>query len=136
MMQRGGTSRSRVLPSNESVLTVARLLELRPGRKDCVPESAPRGTTTGSMPSMAKSKLSVSLDPDRLERAQELVHAGSVSELLDIALTRMIEQEVERRHIEGYIRIPPDNEFAQWAVASRSNDDDEVDWAALYGLRR
>ncbi len=100
------------------------------------PKSLPCGTTTGSMASMAKSKLSVSLDPDRLARAQELVHAASVSELLDTALIRMIEQETERRHIEGYLRIPADNEFAQWAVASRSNDDDEVDWAALYGLKR
>ncbi len=101
-----------------------------------MPQSVPCGTTTGSMPPMAKSKLSVSLDPDRLERAQELVHAASVSELLDIALIRMIEQETERRHIAGYLRIPAGDEFVQWSVASRSNDTDEVDWAALYGLKQ
>ena len=83
---------------------------------------------------MAKSKISVSLDPDRLEQAQSLVPADSVSELLDVALARLIEEELERRHVEGYVRTPVDDETARWAQITREPLDDDVDWAALYGV--
>lgn len=84
---------------------------------------------------MAKSKISVSLDPDRLGQAQSLVAAGSVSELLDVALAHLIEEELERRHIEGYVSTPVDDETARWAQIAREPLNDDVDWAALYGVK-
>jgi hypothetical protein len=63
---------------------------------------------------MAKTKLSVSLDPDTIQRAKALVQVASVSDLLDIALGRLIQTEEERQH----------------AIA------DDVDWAELYGVKR
>jgi hypothetical protein len=85
---------------------------------------------------MAKSKLSVSLDPGRLKQAQSLVAADSVSELLDVALARLIEEELERRHVDGYERVPVQHELAAWSALPRKADDDDVDWAALYGIER
>ena len=85
---------------------------------------------------MAKSKVSVSLDPRRLEQAQSLVGAASVSELLDVALARLIEDELERRHVEGYVRTPVDGAAAEWAQITRGPLGDDVDWAALYGVER
>jgi len=85
---------------------------------------------------MAKSKMSVSLDSNKLERAQSFVNAASVSELLDVALARLIDDEQERRHVDGYVRIPVNDEIAQWASVRREAIDDDVDWAALYGIDR
>jgi hypothetical protein len=84
---------------------------------------------------MAKSKLSVSLDPIKLKQAQSLVDAHSVSELLDVALARLIEEELERRHVDGYERVPVQHDLAAWAELPREADRDEVDWAALYGIK-
>jgi hypothetical protein len=85
---------------------------------------------------MAKSKLSVSLDPGRLKQAQSLVATDSVSELIDVALARLIEEELERRHVDGYERLPVQQDLAKWAALPRKVDDDDVDWAALYGIER
>lgn len=85
---------------------------------------------------MVKSKLSVSLDPGKLKQAQALVGADSVSELLDVALARLIEEELERRHVDGYERVPVHQDLATWAALPREADPDEVDWAALYGIER
>jgi L-lysine 2,3-aminomutase len=85
---------------------------------------------------MAKTKMSVSLDSGKLERAQSFVNAASVSELLNVALARLIDEEQERRHVEGYVRIPVNDELAQWASARRDPMSDDVDWASLYGIDR
>ena len=87
---------------------------------------------------MAKSKLSVTLNPDRLAHAQALVPTSSVSELLDVALVRLIEEEMDRRHVAGYLETPVNDDVAQWARINRQplGDDDNVDWAAHYGVKR
>ena len=84
---------------------------------------------------MAKSKMSVSLNPETLEQARQLVPTTSVSELLDVALSRLIEGELERRHIDGYRKLPVDDEFRALARFERRPEHDDVDWAALYGIR-
>jgi post-segregation antitoxin (ccd killing protein) len=81
---------------------------------------------------MTKSKLSVTLDPETLNRARALVNVGSVSELLDVALERLIQTELERQHIAGYVRIPAGDEFVDFANIPRHPIADDVDWAALY----
>lgn len=59
-----------------------------------------------SMPSMAKVKISATVDPARLERAKELSGVSSVSEVLERGLAALIEDELERIHAEGYARQP------------------------------
>jgi hypothetical protein len=85
---------------------------------------------------MAKTKLSVSLDPDTIQRAKALVQVASVSDLLDIALGRLIQTEEERQHVAGYLKNPVDQEFATLAEAGRDAIADDVDWAELYGVKR
>lgn len=85
---------------------------------------------------MKKSKMSVSLDPRKLEQAQALIPASSVSELLDVALARLIGEELERRHVDGYVQIPVRRELGEWAAVQREPDADDVDWAKLYGIER
>ena len=82
---------------------------------------------------MAKSKLSITVDPATLGQARILVQVASVSELIDVALRRLIETELERRHVDGYVRIPVGAEFVAFANVPRSPIADDVDWAALYG---
>ena len=85
---------------------------------------------------MTKSKLSVSIDPIKLEIARSLVPTDSTSELLDVALARLIDDERERQHVEGYVRIPVDGETIKWAKLKRRPLDDDIDWAALYEIER
>jgi len=59
-----------------------------------------------SVPSMAKVKISATVDPARLERAKELTGVSSVSEVLERGLVALIEDELERIHVEGYARQP------------------------------
>ena len=82
---------------------------------------------------MTKSKLSVTVNPATLRQARILVQVASVSELIDFALHRLIETELERQHIDGYVRIPDGAEFMAFANVPRSPIADDVDWAALYG---
>jgi hypothetical protein len=85
---------------------------------------------------MAKSKMSVTLDAGKVDRAQSFVRAASVSELLDVALERLIEDELERQHVDGYVRIPVGAELDEWAANRREpTADDDIDWAALYDGR-
>ncbi|MFN2503528.1 MAG: hypothetical protein ABR540_04730, partial [Acidimicrobiales bacterium] len=93
-------------------------------------------TTTGSLDGMAKSKASVSLDATKVEQARELLGTPSLSELIDIALDRLIMQELDRRHAAGYLREPPTEEEASWAAVEREPGGiaDDVDWAQLYGI--
>ncbi|MGH9000829.1 MAG: hypothetical protein ACRDY7_15725 [Acidimicrobiia bacterium] len=87
---------------------------------------------------MPKEKTSVTLDPVKVRRARELVPARSVSELLDLALARLIEGELEWRHVDGYLRHPPEGDELAWAERPRDAADvaDDTDWAGLYGVER
>ena len=86
---------------------------------------------------VSKTKISVSLDPGTLAQAQALAPSASVSELLDVALKRLINEELERQHVAGYEKLPVGNEFTKWANISRIPEtDNEVDWAALYGVTK
>lgn len=87
---------------------------------------------------MAKTKASVSLDPVKVAQARQLLGGPPLSEVIDIALERLILGELERRHIAGYLSQPPDHDEVAWAEVERgpSGIADDVDWAALYGVSR
>ncbi|MGI8809818.1 MAG: hypothetical protein ACR2KK_18650 [Acidimicrobiales bacterium] len=87
---------------------------------------------------MAKTKVSVTLDPAKLAQARALLGAPTVSELIAVALDRLIEAELDGRHVAGYLRHPQDDNEDSWAEAPRdpSGIADDVDWAALYGVER
>lgn len=85
---------------------------------------------------MAKVKVSVTLDPVKLARARELVEVATLSQLLDMAIDRLIVDELERRHAGGYLAHPPEADEVAWAELARDPTQiaDDVDWARLYGL--
>ena len=85
---------------------------------------------------MAKAKVSVTLDPKRLAQAQELFGATPLSQLIDVALDRLIVDELERRHASGYRRRPAGADEVAWAEVQRDQSQvaDDIDWAHLYGL--
>jgi hypothetical protein len=87
---------------------------------------------------MSKTKASVSLDPAKVAQARELLGNRTLSEVVDIALARLILGELERRHVAGYLQQPPRRDEDAWADIERDHSgiDDEVDWAALYGVSR
>ena len=85
---------------------------------------------------MPKTKASVSLDPVKVAQARELLGGQTLSEVIDIALERLIVGELERRHVAGYVRQQPDQDDDAWAEVERnpSGIADDVDWAGLYGV--
>ena len=85
---------------------------------------------------MPKSKMSVSLDDRKIDQARALITVASVSELLDVALARLIEDEMEARHVEGYVEAPVAESIDQWTELRRNPLGDDVDWAALYEVKR
>ena len=87
---------------------------------------------------MAKTKASVSLDPVKVAQARDLLGGRTLSEVIDIALAQFIEGELERQHVAGYLRQPPDHDDHAWAEIERDAGGiaDDVDWADLYGVTR
>ena len=87
---------------------------------------------------MAKTKVSVTLDPAKLAQARALLGAPTVSELISVALDRLIVEELDRRHVAGYAEHRPEEDEDAWADLPRNHSDiaDDVDWAALYGVER
>lgn len=87
---------------------------------------------------MPRTKASVSLDPAKVAQARELLAGRTLSEVIDIALSQLIVGELERRHVAGYLRQPPELDEDAWAESERdpSGIADDVDWADLYGVSR
>lgn len=53
---------------------------------------------------MAKQKVSVTLSPERIERARAVTGRVNLSELLDDALDAVVERELERRWLTAHDR--------------------------------
>lgn len=51
---------------------------------------------------MPKRKVSVTVSPERLRRAQEISGTTNLSELMDDALAALVERELERRWLEAH----------------------------------
>jgi hypothetical protein len=82
---------------------------------------------------MAKDKVTITLDRAKAELARGLVGAASTSEVIDVALERLIVAERLRRDIVAYRRVPQTSEEdALAAHAAAEGLADDVDWAALY----
>jgi len=60
-----------------------------------------------------KVKISATVRPERLAEAKRLTGCDNVSEVLDRALTALIDDELERAHAEGYARLPQGDETVQ-----------------------
>jgi hypothetical protein len=85
------------------------------------------------MSGMAKEKVTITLDRAKAEDARSLLGAGSTSEVIDLALDRLIRAERLRRDIAAYRRVPAtEEEVAIASLAATADLDDDTDWEALY----
>jgi Arc/MetJ family transcription regulator len=83
---------------------------------------------------MARKKVTVVIDQDKLKEAQRLSDSPSKSATIDLALDRLIREEELRNDIEAYTKQPPTDEEIAWAnmPVEFNFDDDDVDYDALY----
>jgi hypothetical protein len=88
------------------------------------------------MPGVAKDKATVTLDRTKVALARALVGARSTSEVLDIALDRLIRGERQRHDIEVDRHLPPQQESALVEFAATAGLHDDTDWQALYAAER
>jgi hypothetical protein len=82
---------------------------------------------------MAKDKVTITLDRTTAEVARSLVGAASTSEVIAIALERLIRDERLRRDVEAYRNHPQTAE--EQALADQAPLEvlaDDVDWDSLY----
>ncbi len=82
---------------------------------------------------MAKQKVTITLDRAKADAARALVGSVSTSDVIDVALGRLIRAERLRRDIDAYRRIPPtDTDLLVALQADTSGLADDTDWEALY----
>lgn len=70
---------------------------------------------------MAKQKISATLSPERLRRAQAITGSRNVSELLDDALSALIDRELERQWLAGYEGGAGDPDLAGEVISDLSD---------------
>jgi Arc/MetJ family transcription regulator len=80
-------------------------------------------------------KTTVSIDRDTLSSASQLLGLTSTSEVVDIALDRLVRSERLLRDLRGYLATPPTEEALLLAELEVRFDlgDDDVDYDAVYG---
>lgn len=81
---------------------------------------------------MAASKITVTLDRAKADEARQLVGAASTSEVLDVALDRLIRAERLRLDIVAYEQTPPTREEVRLTNPVAVDLEDGTDWEALY----
>jgi len=81
---------------------------------------------------MAKAKVTITLDRSKAESARSLVGATSTSEVIDIALDRLIRVERLRRDVRAYRRVPLAHAEQELALLDAPDLDDPTDWELVY----
>jgi hypothetical protein len=82
---------------------------------------------------MAKDKVTITLDRKKANDARSLVGASSTSEVIDIALERLIRAERKRMDVAAYRRLPPTKQEDDLALLGDVQAlADETDWESLY----
>ena len=84
---------------------------------------------------MARNKATITLDREKAARAAALVGGRNMSDVIDLALDRLIRSEQLRRDVAAYARQPlDDEEFALVDLPLELDlGDADVDYDALYG---
>jgi hypothetical protein len=83
---------------------------------------------------MARQKVTVTLDRMKAETARRLAGAKTTSEVIDVALDRLIRAERLRHDIAAYRCIPPTDEELALADFGPRELLDDSDWEALYAV--
>jgi hypothetical protein len=84
---------------------------------------------------MARNKVTITLDRAKAEVARGLARVPSTSEVIDVALDRLIKAERLRQDVAAYRRLPPTEAELHLAEAvDTAGLDDDTDWEALYSV--
>lgn len=82
---------------------------------------------------MAKRKVTITIDPEKADRARSLTGAVTTSGVVDLALDTLIRRTQLANDIAAYRRTPTTEEETQMALRSEAPDvADETDWLSLY----
>jgi hypothetical protein len=81
---------------------------------------------------MARQKVTITLDRSKAESARALVGAASTSDVIDLALDRLIRTERLRRDVAAYRRLPPTGAEAELGLLDAVDLNDPTDWEMLY----
>ena len=81
---------------------------------------------------MARDKVTITLDRVKAAEASSLVRARSTSDVIDLALDRLIRSERRRRYIAAYLEVPPTDVDRALGDLADAQLDDDTDWEALY----
>lgn len=82
---------------------------------------------------MARQKVTITLARAKAAEASSLVGSASTSEVIDVALDRLIRAERLRRDVAAYRQRPPsDTDVALALLGDSSGLADDTDWDALY----
>jgi len=82
---------------------------------------------------MAKQKVTISVDRNKVDQLEDLLHIGSTSGVIAFALDELLRQEQVRRDVAAYRRAPLTMEEEPWP--GPVDDEmlaDDTDWEALY----
>jgi hypothetical protein len=83
---------------------------------------------------MAREKATITLDREKAAAARELLGIDSTSEVIDVALGRLVRSERLRSDVAAYRRFPTTSDEVELGLLVASGDiDDDTDWDALYG---
>lgn len=87
---------------------------------------------------MAREKATITLDRAKTALAMDLVEVRTMSDVVDLALDRLIRQEQLRRDLRAYGRAPLSEEELATAdlPVALDLDDEDVDYDAAYGSGR
>ena len=82
---------------------------------------------------MARDKVTITLDRSKAADARAIVGAASTSEVIDIALDRLIRAERKANDVAAYRRTPPTQAEVDLAQTGEFESlADETDWESLY----
>jgi hypothetical protein len=84
---------------------------------------------------MVREKATITLDREKVAKAASLVGGASMSEVIDLALERLIEAEELRHDVAAYRRQRLGEEELAFADLPVQFDlaDEDVDYGVLYG---
>ena len=82
---------------------------------------------------MAREKATITLDHEKAAVARKLLGIDSTSDVIDVALERLMRTERLRSDVAACRRFPVTrDEVEAGAVGVRGDIDDPTDWNALY----
>lgn len=87
---------------------------------------------------MAREKVTLTLDRLKVRAAMNLTASDTMSQVVDIALDRLIHTEQLRRDVAAYTKAPLDDEELELLrlPVRLDLDDDDVNYDAPYGRDR